>query len=334
MAGLIQALFGGKTRPPEPDPLPGQGGYAMPPGPAGQDGFPGSTSATRTFTPRNTGVAKLPPRGGVPLRGVQTTRSSYRGDQQNPVEPPRSPRATGLVTTERSEAVDELQTNSGAEFYGGPALKTGPGNNTAGAHPLSESRRAGGHSMIDTTTPYSKAQPVIGTNIPGAQNVRNTRAQNYKAKPGTIHGYKSAPRADQAQLAPGDGGAGLGPITTDVSVQTRFVFPGGGNQTWAVLREMPYGGRGNGARGANLNGQRYYAAGQSDQFLSNRSGDYGIARQRGHRRPVSFTQPAPWTADFYDTTADVQSGAADQSPDAIYVSPLPARPNTATRRGY
>ncbi|MGH7240543.1 MAG: hypothetical protein ACREHG_10860 [Candidatus Saccharimonadales bacterium] len=42
MAGIIQALFGGKSRPPDPEPLPGQGGYAYPRGPYGETGFPGS----------------------------------------------------------------------------------------------------------------------------------------------------------------------------------------------------------------------------------------------------------------------------------------------------
>jgi hypothetical protein len=332
MAGLIQALFGGKTRPPEPDPLPGQGGYSMPPGPAGQDGFPGSTSQTRTFSPRNTGVAKLPQRGAPGVGTPRSRQASYRGDNQNPVAATQSPRATEQVSAPQSAIPETLQSNSAAEFFGGPALHTGTGNNTAGAHPLTPAERAGGHSMIDTTTPYSRAQSQIARGVPGSNNVRNTEAQRYKARPELSHTYKSAPRADQAQLAAGsDGGAGLGPITTEVTVQSRFVFAGGGNQTWAVQREMPYGGRGNGARGAALNGQRYYAAGQQDQFLSQRLGDYGIARQLGNKRPVSFTQPGPWTADYYDTTTDVQSGAADQSPDSIYVSPVPKRPNTAVR---
>lgn len=42
MAGIIQRLFGGKSQPPNPDPLPGQGGYAYPRGPYGETGFPGS----------------------------------------------------------------------------------------------------------------------------------------------------------------------------------------------------------------------------------------------------------------------------------------------------
>lgn len=43
MAGIIQALFGGKSQPPDPQPTPGQGGYSYPRGPYGATGFPGSS---------------------------------------------------------------------------------------------------------------------------------------------------------------------------------------------------------------------------------------------------------------------------------------------------
>lgn len=297
MAGLISRLFGGNTRPPETDPLPGVGGYAMPPGPAGQTGFPGSTGSTRTFSAHNTSAAKLPLRG-----------------QAN----------TGLIRA-------ELQSTPGTN-KGGPTDNTNPLNQTAGGHPLSGAQAVGGHSEIDTTTPYSRAQPQISRDIPGAQNVRNTKAQSYKAVPGQVRSYESAPRADQANLAPGDGGAGLGPVTTQVTGVSRFVFDGGGVETWAVDRRIPYTGRGDGLRGAQLDGNRYYAAGQYDQFVSAQSGKYGVERLRGGKRPVNFTQPAPWTGNYYDTTTQVEQQTAPQAPDAVYVSPVPARPNTAARR--
>src|SRR6185437_480994 len=44
MAGLIAQLFGGKRKA-NTDPHPGEGGYAMPRGPVGEGGFPGSTAA-------------------------------------------------------------------------------------------------------------------------------------------------------------------------------------------------------------------------------------------------------------------------------------------------
>jgi hypothetical protein len=106
----------------------------------------------------------------------------------------------------------------------------------------------------------------------------------------------------------------------------------GGTTNFAVLRDMPYTGRGNGARGAQLNGHRYYATGQDQQFWNAGQGNYGIAREQGHRRPVAFTEPAPWTQNFYDTTGQVQSGDAPQAPQAVYVSPDAGRARNGTGR--
>jgi hypothetical protein len=104
---------------------------------------------------------------------------------------------------------------------------------------------------------------------------------------------------------------------------------------------MPYGGRGDGARGADLNGQRFYATGQSDQFWNAGQGQYGIGRQRGsdHKTPVSFTEPAPWTAQYYTTTDsvgtnDTPNDSPGQQPSAVYVSPSSGRASNSTgRRG-
>jgi len=97
---------------------------------------------------------------------------------------------------------------------------------------------------------------------------------------------------------------------------------------------MPYTGRGDGARGAQLTGQRYYGTGQQDQFWNAGQGDYGIERAygSGRKRPVSFTEPAPWTANFYDTTAPVQDNSNPQSPDAVYTSPSSGRASNSTGR--
>jgi len=179
---------------------------------------------------------------------------------------------------------------------------------------------------------------VIGSGTPGSNNVRNQVAQRYKNAPGQSHTYKSAARADQAPTNRGgqntDGNVHPDRVVTEVTVPNRFQFAGTGSQTWSVLREMPYGGRGDGARGAQLNGQRYYAAGQSQAFWNAGQGDYGIARERGgdHKRPVSFTEPAPWTTDFYDTTASVQAGAGGQSASMVYVSPHSGRASNGTGR--
>jgi hypothetical protein len=341
MAGLIAALFGGRSRPQvDANPVPGIGGVNTGPGPAGQTGFPGSTSSTRTFrghNPRQIGLRADRNSGWDGQLGtqVQERQVSYRGDV--PGAAVANPRATPSAFTRQPILTQRMQ-ETPATFYGGPLLRTGPGNNTAGGQPGRRAAAAGGHAQRDTTTPWVQAQPVIGVNTPGSANVRNQIAQRYKNRPGQSHTYKSAARADQAPVNLGgqatDGNVKPDLATTEVTVQNRFVFPGGGNQTWSVLREMPYGGRGNGARGADLNGQRFYASGQRDQFWNAGQGDFGIARARGgdHKRPVSFAMPAPWTANFYDTTADVDAGNTPQAPTQVYVSPSAGRASNSTGR--
>lgn len=345
MAGLIRALFGGRSRPPDPDPLPGVGGYRMPRGQTGAGGFPGSTALTRTFggrNPRTVGLRSDTNTGwesGLSST-PQTRQAAYRGDERGGAT--RSPRATPTIDTPQPVIAQQMQATPGT-FYGGPLLRTGPGNNTAGANPLRGAARAGGHSVRDTETPAVRRQPVIGVGAPGAQNVRNSVAQRYKNAPGQEHTYMSASRPDQAPVGRrgqnGDGSVKPAETSSPVTVQNRFVFPGGGNQTWSVLREMPYGGRGDGARGAALSGQRYYATGQADQFWSAGQGDYGIARARGGKRPIaSFQTPAPWSGSYYDTTESVGTtdtpGVAQQAPNLVYVSPSAGRASNSTgRRG-
>jgi hypothetical protein len=348
MAGLIARLFGGQDTPAAgpAEPAQGIGGYTAGAGPANQTGFPGSTSQVRTFphppnTPRAVKIRADTDSGANNAMGTATEvrQVSYRGDV--PGARTRSPRATAAVVLPQTAIRQEMQHNSPAEFYGGPALKTGPGNNTAGAHPLSAAQAAGGHSMLDTTTPYSKAQPELSGHVPGAQNVRNQVAERYKNAPGEMHAYLSAPRADQAQ--PNIGGQATDGNVDPTAVVQQVIVPNRWFDDsvigWSVLREMPYGGRGNGARGADLNGQRYYAQGQSDQFWNAGQGDFGIARQRGagNKRPVSFTQPAPWTSNFYDTTASVGTNETPntqpaQQAQAVYTSPGGMRARNTTGR--
>jgi hypothetical protein len=156
-----------------------------------------------------------------------------------------------------------------------------------------------------------------------------------------MHSYRSAPRADQAPVLPGgqaaDGNVRADLVAQEVMVPSRFVMPGG--QTgWSVQRRMPYTGRGDGARGAQLSGQRFYGTGQQEQFWNAGQGNYGIARQQGSgsKRPVSFTEPAPWTQNFYDTTSEVGTADAPGSPTqgghAVYVSPSAGRASNSTGR--
>ena len=343
MAGLIAALFGGRARPPDPNPLPGIGGYDLPPGPDGSSGFPGSTGATRTFrgrNPRTVGLRADTNTGweSGPGSSAHTQQHAYRGDA------PTDPRATPAVATPRGRLRERLQDNAPArEFYGGPMLRTAPGgNDTAGGNPGAHARAAGGHTQYDTQTPTARRRDVtLARGVPGSNNVRNTVAQRFKAVPGGTGTYRSASRPDQAPVLrngqAGDGSTRPWETSTQVSVPRRFVFRGGGVETYAMLREMPYGGRGDGARGAHLNGSRYYAENdQATQFWNAGQGDYGAARLAGGRRPVGFTQPAPWSANFYDTQAglgdDSPPSTAEQAPASIYVSPGGGRAGNGTGR--
>lgn len=338
MAGLIAALFGGKSRPPDPtDPAPGIGGYAQGPGPTGDYGYPGSTGQTRTFKGRNARLAKVRSDTNTGFEQAlsdttQTRQVSYRGDV--PHAAVQGPRSTPRVATRQPVLTEQMQDTPGT-FYGGPTLKTGPGNNTAGAHPLSAAAAAGGHSMQDTQTPWRNQVP-LGGDAPGSANVRNEIAQRYKARPGELHTYKSRPRADQAPVnrsgQASDGNVHPDRAVQDVTVPSRFVMQGA-QTIMPILREMPYGGRGNGARGAQLSGQRFYATGQEQQFWNAGQGNYGIARELGAGgRPVGFTEPAPWTAQFYDTTQQVENGDTPQAPNAVYVSPSGGRASNSTGR--
>lgn len=344
MAGLIAALFGGKSRPQDnTNPAPGIGGYAMGPGPAGQSGYPGSTAATRTMRGRNARLAKVRSDTNTGWESglgsdTYTQQSSFRAEAQG--SRIQSPRSTPTVTTPKGQLRQNMQSTPG-EYYGGPMPHTGPGNNTAGGTPMSPAARSGGHSQRDTTTPWVRAQYPIGGEAPGSQNVRNQIALRYRMVPGQPHTYRSAPRADQAPVLLGgqatDGNVKPDLVSMDVTVPSRFVMPGA--QTgWSVSRRMPYSGAGDGSRGAHLNGQRYYGTGQSDQFWNAGQGNYGIERQRGAgaKRPVAFTEPGPWTANFYDTTAEVGSAEAPGNPtqagQAVYTSPSAGRASNSTGR--
>lgn len=328
MAGLIAALFGGRQAPPAPsNSIPGGGGYTQGPGPTGEHGFPGSTSLTRTLPGRNPRIAKIDSdtNGGFEqaLSDHMQVRQAARrfGDRQG-----RDPRGTPQVSTPQPLLTALLQ--AGANMHlGGMLDKTKPGARTVGGNPLSKSQAEGGHSVMDTETPATRRWPEISGNVPGSQNVRNTIAQRYKNPPGQAHTYKSAPLAHTAPVNPSgqasDGNVHPERVVQDVTVPNRYVGAGGQVETYAMLREMPYAGRGDGARGADLNGQRYYATGQQDQFWNANQGDYGIYRQAGGgvKRPVSFDQPAPWTSNYQDTTPQAQVQASPQAPDMTYVSP-------------
>lgn len=347
MAGLIASLKKRKAPATPWDPaLAGMGGARQGVGRDGSGGYPGSTSVTRTFrgaSPRDVEL-RTDRIGGFDqgFEGFETRQAARTWAEGN-----RNPRDTPEVTTPQPRTVGSLRRNPN-EWFGGVPLRSdavAPATHGAGSglNPLQGSAAAGGHSTYDTETPRTSRQPDISGNVPGSENVRNSYAQRYKNYSATIHTYLSAPRPDQNPVAEGELGAGGGKwaYTTAVTVPNRYRWggPGGGVQTWSVQRQMPYGSgeRGDGARGAQLNGTRYYAEGPP-VALNAGLGDYGVARLRGDKtkRPVSFSEPAPWTAQFYDTTSSVGSpdapGAGGQAPAAVYVSPSVPRNLNSTGR--
>lgn len=295
----------------------------MPSGPDGQSGFPGSTSATRTFKGASPRSVKIEADTNVGFEQELSATPQVRQVPRKAGQRTPNPRLSRSVATPQPELTRQLQADP-RTFYGGPPLKVRPGDETAGGNPLG---RQGGHSVRDTETPVTQRQPQISGGAPGgvpggSGNVRNTIAERYKAVPGEAHTYMSAPRGDAPAQA--------------VTVDSRFVFAGGGVQTYGMERQMPYTGRGDGARGADLNGQRYYAEG-APEFLNAGTGSYGNARLLGpNHRPTNFSQPAPWSSQYYDTTAsvgsDAQSGTDAQVPNLVYVSPQPSRSRNRTGR--
>jgi hypothetical protein len=278
MAGLIAALFGGRSRPPDPDPLPGQGGYTLPRGPYGATGYPGSAPAAPPTHGQDLGDAKLPSRRNVSTDRIRTVLQD---------------------------------SNPRGEFFGGQPLKSRPGiADNIGLNPP-EVRQTEFPRTIEGR--YLD----ISAGVPGNSNQRNTR----------YYGGRQAAPGLPASAGPGDSAGG----------PNRYVFngPNGGYQSYQFTREMPFSGRGNGARGAQLSGLRYYA--DRDQFTA-QEGAYGQARAAGpNHRPTVWIEPAPWTASYYDTTASTgspdQPGSDGQVVTAVYQSPDPGRASSWRRGG-
>jgi len=248
MAGLIAALFGGKSAP-DTNPLPGIGGYDMPRGPYGEGGFPGSTPAAPPVHPQTamgrrerqlTASQAQQEWGILPSRRVNGT--------------PRQPYARNKAQADRTEV---------------------------------------------------RSSPVLSAGVPGNENQRNTRYYG---------GQKAAP----------DG-------------VNRYVFGGinGGAESYAVDRRIPYriharppGYRGDSSvRGGDLSGQRYTMA-AAQNLNQGGNGSFGISRQRGpNHRPVTFTRPGPWSANYYDVAPDTGTNA----PNMIHLSPVASSRRTPAR---
>ncbi len=282
-SSFLKRLFGARVPEPPGDPVPGIGGYDYPPGPAGQTGYPGSTSARRT----NSALARKnmgPPPG-------QT--GSFGGGIGTPNVP---------VTAQQQHRQDQA-----GEFHGG--LPKGG----------SSAATFVGRQYQDTEHRY---RPVHGH--PEQIPVRNTMYVQ-----GNLPG------------AP----ASSGPMGTSVPAgPNRYVAVEGEFTSFyeALERKIPYDAKGRGTpvpgqgrnvRGAILDGIRF---GLSPPVMVPQRQGYGTARTRQGNRPTVFSEPPPWSARFYDTTA--ATGGPDQAGTAapvqqVYVSPAVPRQGGSWRRG-
>jgi hypothetical protein len=115
---------------------------------------------------------------------------------------------------------------------------------------------------------------------------------------------------------------------------------GEGVMSWEVERSIPlrvharpaqYAGAPSN-RGGDLSGER----GFWDQPIINAnagSGQYGHLKMDGPlHRPTTFTQPAPWTANYYDTSAAEAQGTQKQAASMVHVSAAPARSSVTGKR--
>jgi len=287
---------------PNPDPEPGEGGYTSPRGPMGQTGYPGSTGQVRTDPPEVGGKLHDDYGGRSTGYGVEPNAQNRADLEPGSFEPSPVPSPVTRRGVNRAWVPFELQQldlqKDPAEEFGGPnkhigVSELGPGDAPGKARATERQQTLG-----------FEGTPGLGRGVPGDANQRNTRF--YAGK-----------------LATPDG-------------ENRYVFGGvnGGQDSYTFDARMPYTSRGNGARGADLDAERFYQP-VVDGYFGDEGGQYGYMRQApdGQHRPTQFYEPGPWTANFYDTTADAGSpdepGSNAQAYEAVTFSPVV----TGRRRG-
>jgi hypothetical protein len=319
MPGVIARLLGGTPDPNRPGA--GEGGYTYPRGPMGQTGYPGS-------------APQAPP-----------TKSQVPGDGDRKLGPPRRVRHRANITI---SAPDDV---IGPEDGGGQGLQQDVTANQqawAAQPPRAPSGQpqqppaiitgTGTEADRDYTTVrhIAATAPQLGTGIPGNQNQRNSR----------YYGGRQAAAGLPSSPAYNGGGPFPAPVQPDLDPvaeagENRFVYQGGGVQSWEVERDIPlrvharpaaYTGAPSN-RGADLSGERAFWTGLPEIQVNAGAGKYGQRKKEGPlHRPTTFRQPAPWSANFYDTSAAEQQGTQKQAADMVYVSPAPARSAVNGRR--
>ena len=294
-----QALLGSSKA--DPDPHPGIGGYHHPRGPAGQTGYPGSTSATRENPAL--GAAKLQNRPARPQRyyGSAVSRPGYP-----------------TVPQQQADVIPEPAVN-GSLPYQGPDAKTNPDR------------------VRDTE---HRPRTIISQGIPGGQRVRNsTYLGGLQAQPGQLHTYRSAGKGRHFPVTEVTvpsryvfNGVNGGTDALDDTLQARQMpYTGHGSESGMVspVTGRPQHARGS-VRGAVLNGDRLYLEQSLQVSGLGQGGAFGKARRTQRHRPTIFNEPAPRTGRFYDTSANSGGpslpGSNTQVFESVHVSPRARRP--------
>lgn len=281
------------------DPDPGIGGYITPRGPAGETGYPGSTSATRENPEPDTRLQ--PPIFPQELFGRRVLR-----------------RPALTIPEQQADVIPYPAEHGGLPFHG-PNSKTNP-------------QGPGMNSVRDTEV---REHIIVGGDTGEGSDEGRNAAHYYggvKAKPGQLHTYKAAGQGRHFPITdvtvPNryflDGSDQLSD-----QLQSREM-PYTGHRDFRGNLGHARGSR----RGAVLDGARFY---QYPDTELNQGGAFGIIRTSQRHRPTVFQEPAPWSAAFYDTNTEIgtpdQPGRNDQVVQATHISPVVGRRSTRRHRG-
>jgi hypothetical protein len=320
-------------------------GYAYPPGRWGQTGYPGSTPAARPTHTQGASGRKDPNYLNRPTITASGIRARDTGPEFNDPGPVEVPRPQPPYSRQRFR----------------PGTSPEPGNTFIS--PSGAPRRPKARNQRLATGFERRMSPVIGLfGMTEPKNVRNTTAQDWKAVPGQVRAYKPAanPGKTGAHLnGPSfyhptqnvrgtQDGAPIPGIThaldgAEVNVLDRAVFGDTAETSsyYAMNRPAVFSKLGYPAfppgyegdyhiRGGRYDGTRYFGPLEDQQEIGLPSDAYGRHRALGpNHRPVRFSLPAPWTANYYDVAAP----AGATSPDMIHQSAgqPPGRPRTTKK---
>lgn len=284
----------------DPDPNPGIGGYRRPRGPYGEDGYPGSTAATR--------------------ENPQAAADRLHNARARPAAAPPfgrryATRPMPTVGAQQANTIPAPAHQGGLPYHGGPVNPD---------------------RVRDTE---HRPRVVLSQNIPGGQRQRNKLYYGgAQAVPGAEHTYRSASKGRHFPITESTmpsryvfGGVNGGTDNLDdLMTARRMPYTGHVAGTADSFRGRLGHARGS-VRGAHLDGTRLFLRPVTkDTRVAKQGGGYG-RRIRGtqRHRPTIFNEPANWAGRFYDTTAETgtpdRPGANSQVVSNVHVSPRASR---------